>query len=422
MTSTHSFQGLDSEAKPSSSLKDTVVHVASDSTAGMREVRRVTGSRVTGSRQNDAAELILWHRFCTSVEWPHLNLRHFVKLSHQETLGDFGKPKLSICHPCSESHSGRQEGISGRLVARRRSTDLPESERVPAPLLVLAGTNKIDIMEWPNPLDLNPIENLWGDIKNGVYEAKARNAEELWNVTGCWKLVDSIVLKPPGGGSSCIFGGSEETSAPSKQHKMASNIFGSQAEPETASKRANPPDHVSCLTLWLPRPGLLLLGFFSGPDYSRWEQIGPLTMPNQWLMSNMFLSNLLDVATNGLKAGGKPSGIFQEPSPVQAAPRANLPGGKGSGIFGNGKLPTSPKAHPNKPKDNINIFETAPPKDSTPVKAQASPAKPQEVAKEQKVVVPDPALAAHEPHLGPLPRSHNRVLNPPGGKSSVTFY
>ncbi|XP_041433745.1 jupiter microtubule associated homolog 2 S homeolog isoform X1 [Xenopus laevis] len=169
------------------------------------------------------------------------------------------------------------------------------------------------------------------------------------------------VLKPPGGGSSCIFGGSEETSAPSKQHKMASNIFGSQAEPETASKRANPP-------------------------------------------------------------GGKPSGIFQEPSPVQAAPRANLPGGKGSGIFGNGKLPTSPKAHPNKPKDNINIFETAPPKDSTPVKAQASPAKPQEVAKEQKVVVPDPALAAHEPHLGPLPRSHNRVLNPPGGKSSVTFY
>lgn len=28
----------------------------------------------------------------------------------------------------------------------------------------------------------------------------------------------------------------------------------------------------------------------------------------------------------------------------------------------------------------------------------------------------------HEPHLGPKPRSHNRVLNPPGGKSSVVFY
>jgi hypothetical protein len=24
--------------------------------------------------------------------------------------------------------------------------------------------------------------------------------------------------------------------------------------------------------------------------------------------------------------------------------------------------------------------------------------------------------------LGPRPRSHNRVLNPPGGKSSVVFY
>lgn len=31
-------------------------------------------------------------------------------------------------------------------------------------------------------------------------------------------------------------------------------------------------------------------------------------------------------------------------------------------------------------------------------------------------------LKNHEPHLGPRPRSHNRVLNPPGGKSSVVFY
>ena len=32
------------------------------------------------------------------------------------------------------------------------------------------------------------------------------------------------------------------------------------------------------------------------------------------------------------------------------------------------------------------------------------------------------SLKKHEPHLGPRPRSHNRVLNPPGGKSSVMFY
>lgn len=31
-------------------------------------------------------------------------------------------------------------------------------------------------------------------------------------------------------------------------------------------------------------------------------------------------------------------------------------------------------------------------------------------------------LKNHEPHLGPKPRSHNRVLNPPGGVSSVVFY
>lgn len=44
------------------------------------------------------------------------------------------------------------------------------------------------------------------------------------------------------------------------------------------------------------------------------------------------------------------------------------------------------------------------------------------VAKEEKVVMPEIDISRHEPHLGPRPRSHNRVLNPPGGKSSVTFY
>ncbi len=42
-------------------------------------------------------------------------------------------------------------------------------------------TNKINVMEWPaQSPDLHPIENLWGDIKNAVSEAKTRNAEELW--------------------------------------------------------------------------------------------------------------------------------------------------------------------------------------------------------------------------------------------------
>jgi len=43
-------------------------------------------------------------------------------------------------------------------------------------------TNRINI-EWPAQTpELNPIENLWGDIKHAVSEAKPRNAEELWYV------------------------------------------------------------------------------------------------------------------------------------------------------------------------------------------------------------------------------------------------
>uniref|UniRef100_A0A8C2PY89 Myosin, heavy chain 9a, non-muscle n=1 Tax=Cyprinus carpio TaxID=7962 RepID=A0A8C2PY89_CYPCA len=56
---------------------------------------------------------------------------------------------------------------------------------------------------WPaQSPDLNPIENLWGDIKNAVSEAKPRNVNELWNVVKeswsgitaerCHKLVDSM--------------------------------------------------------------------------------------------------------------------------------------------------------------------------------------------------------------------------------------
>ena len=44
-------------------------------------------------------------------------------------------------------------------------------------------TNKIKVMEWSAQfLDLDPIENLWGDIKNVVYVAKPQNAVELWNI------------------------------------------------------------------------------------------------------------------------------------------------------------------------------------------------------------------------------------------------
>ena len=42
--------------------------------------------------------------------------------------------------------------------------------------------NRIQLMEWPaQSPDLNPIENLWADLKSAVHEAKPRNKEELWN-------------------------------------------------------------------------------------------------------------------------------------------------------------------------------------------------------------------------------------------------
>lgn len=62
-------------------------------------------------------------------------------------------------------------------------------------------TRRIEVMEWPaQSPDLNPIENLWADIKNAVTEAKPKNSQEPWNVfrlswaeipvSMCQKLVD----------------------------------------------------------------------------------------------------------------------------------------------------------------------------------------------------------------------------------------
>ena len=42
-------------------------------------------------------------------------------------------------------------------------------------------TKRTVIMEWPaQSPDLNPNENLWGDIKNAVSEAKPKNSQDVW--------------------------------------------------------------------------------------------------------------------------------------------------------------------------------------------------------------------------------------------------
>uniref|UniRef100_A0A8V0ZAT2 Jupiter microtubule associated homolog 2 n=1 Tax=Gallus gallus TaxID=9031 RepID=A0A8V0ZAT2_CHICK len=99
----------------------------------------------------------------------------------------------------------------------------------------------------------------------------------------------SRVLKPPGGGSSNLFGSAEEVSSSSKPHRMASNIFGASEEPQNLPKRTNPP-------------------------------------------------------------GGKESGIFEDSGTAQPRPRMNPPGGKTSDIFGSPVSTSVVRAHPNKPK------------------------------------------------------------------------
>lgn len=54
------------------------------------------------------------------------------------------------------------------------------------------------------------------------------------------------VLRPPGGGSSNLFGGYEEdTSASRRPNKMSSSIFAPAEESQGSPKRSNPPGELS---------------------------------------------------------------------------------------------------------------------------------------------------------------------------------
>ncbi|KAM6424391.1 jupiter microtubule associated homolog 2 isoform 1-T2 [Liasis olivaceus] len=175
----------------------------------------------------------------------------------------------------------------------------------------------------------------------------------------------SRVLQPPGGTSSNLFG-SPEVSSSSKSHRMASNIFGAAEEPLNFPKRANPP-------------------------------------------------------------GGKDSGIFEDHKPNPSRQLTNPPGGKASNIFGSPSPVSTVKAHPNKPKDHTFILNDRG-DSSKEIKVTEDQRSQGENLSEKKELPkestkePGPKIDDHEPRLGPRPRSHNKVLNPPGGKSSIAFY
>ncbi|EDL33794.1 mCG19407 [Mus musculus] len=174
-------------------------------------------------------------------------------------------------------------------------------------------------------------------------------------------------MKPLGGEPSDLFGSPEEGISSSMPNRMASVIFGPTEEPKNIPRRTN-------------------------------------------------------------SLGGKGSGIFVESNPVQTRQRLNPPGGKTSNIFGSPVTATVPLAHPNKPKDHVWLCEGEDSKsdlkaatDSTPRGEPGDKGSSKEV-EHAKIPEPTPTVDTHEPRLGLRPRSHNKVLNPPGGKSSLSFY
>ncbi|XP_078415195.1 jupiter microtubule associated homolog 2 [Cetorhinus maximus] len=162
----------------------------------------------------------------------------------------------------------------------------------------------------------------------------------------------SRVLRPPGGGSSNIFGVPDAPST--KPHKMASNIFGPPEE-TSLPKRSNPP-------------------------------------------------------------GGKSSGIFGESESVSSQSDAVSADKQSNDIFGEPVAPTVVRVHPNKPKD-ANIFSS-----DADEELKADEHGKQESEEKDEEKPKEPTVDDHEPHLGPRPRSHNKVTQPPGGKSTFSLF
>jgi len=85
------------------------------------------------------------------------------------------------------------------------------------------------------------------------------------------------------------------------------------------------------------------------------------------------------------------------------------------------------KVEPVSPQPTPEKEAAAPPPVSAPAPAPVSSPAPVSAPaptanQKSEPATQQPTEKDHEPRLGPRPRSHNKVLNPPGGKSSVVFY
>ncbi|XP_078096964.1 jupiter microtubule associated homolog 2 isoform X2 [Mustelus asterias] len=131
------------------------------------------------------------------------------------------------------------------------------------------------------------------------------------------------------------------------------------------------------------------------------------------------------------------SNIFGPPEETSLPKRSNPPGGKSSGIFSEAEPvpsqspavsvdqqsndhlgePAVVRVHPNKPKD-ANIFST-----DADEELKAEEHEKQECEEKKDEEKPkEPTVDDYEPHLGPRPRSHNKVTQPPGGRSTLSLF
>ncbi|XP_041084974.1 jupiter microtubule associated homolog 2-like [Polyodon spathula] len=116
--------------------------------------------------------------------------------------------------------------------------------------------------------------------------------------------------------------------------------------------------------------------------------------------------------------GGKDSGIFGGVQLSQSPHHPRPPGGKSSHIFRDSVSSSIAPIHPNKPKDT-NIFAGK----STEEKGETNISYFIQIGKQkQQEAATQPSVDEHEPRLGPRPLAHNKVIQPPGGKSSIVFY